>query len=425
MTSGGQTAYENEILNLTVSAGGTAQVDFSASRSSDPDGSISSYLWKISGTQVSTSRDFSFSLGKGTHQIHLTVTDNQGSQGSVGGAVIATEKSFRTINVPGIQTGNLDTSSSLDYYKFTLSSNSDVTVSLISTDFDTFLILRNASDTTNVENDNSDAFDETGKGFSTNSQISLELSADTYFILVSSNGLSGFYTLVIRDIGNTGVERICERISLWFPAVFPGKNWPEDTNDWVVEMKEITDEEAKDNSGNCVGRCGKGCPGDGPWKTDCGGEYRYTRDCLNHDACVGYYKDIDATQCENIEKNTVDDCGSFNPCVGPQQTADPTGSCSGTTPCYPKIQSAMDAGGDGSTIRVPPGIYSEQLVGLLPKIITLWGGWVSRSQTDSSTSTVNSLTITDGTIIIKNLALENCLTITDDGTIIIKDLVIQ
>lgn len=67
-------------------------MSFSASRSSDPDGSISSYLWKINGTQVSISRDFSYSLGKGTHQIYLTVTDNLGAQGSVGASIIVTEE---------------------------------------------------------------------------------------------------------------------------------------------------------------------------------------------------------------------------------------------------------------------------------------------------------------------------------------------
>ena len=91
MSSQGKTAYENETLNLTVSPGGTATVSFSAERSYDPDGQIVSYVWKISGTQVSTFRDFTFGLGKGTHQIFLTVKDDDGLESSVGGTVVVTE----------------------------------------------------------------------------------------------------------------------------------------------------------------------------------------------------------------------------------------------------------------------------------------------------------------------------------------------
>ena len=85
--SGSRTAYENQVLELTVPFSGTAKVDFSASRSYDPNGSISSYKWHISSSFVSSSRDFSYHLGEGTHDIYLTVKDNQGAEGSVGATV--------------------------------------------------------------------------------------------------------------------------------------------------------------------------------------------------------------------------------------------------------------------------------------------------------------------------------------------------
>ena len=94
MSFQGNTAYENDTLNLTVSSGGTASVSFSGQRSTDSDGQIVSYEWKISGTQVSTSRDFSFSLGEGTHHIYLTVTDDDGATGSVGGTVVVSDTSI-------------------------------------------------------------------------------------------------------------------------------------------------------------------------------------------------------------------------------------------------------------------------------------------------------------------------------------------
>ena len=87
MKSGSKVAYENQVLELTVPSGGTAKVDFSASRSSDPEGSISSYKWCIGGSFISSSRDFSYYLGEGIHDIFLTVTDNKGAEGSVGATV--------------------------------------------------------------------------------------------------------------------------------------------------------------------------------------------------------------------------------------------------------------------------------------------------------------------------------------------------
>jgi uncharacterized protein YjdB len=87
----GQTINENGVLNLSVPQGQTASVTFSASRSSDPDGSIMSYQWYINGTPVNTARDFNFGLGAGTHQILLEVWDNLGSKGAVGATILISQ----------------------------------------------------------------------------------------------------------------------------------------------------------------------------------------------------------------------------------------------------------------------------------------------------------------------------------------------
>jgi len=93
MSSGGKSAVEDQVLNLTVAPGGSASVSFSAVRSSDADGSITAYDWKIEGQTKSTLRDFiSQPLVAGTHQILLTVTDNDGLTGSVGASVVVTEQ---------------------------------------------------------------------------------------------------------------------------------------------------------------------------------------------------------------------------------------------------------------------------------------------------------------------------------------------
>lgn len=87
MTAGSQSATENQTLSLSVIAGANANVSFSAANSFDPDGSIASYEWRISGTLVSTSTAFAFTLGAGHHDVLLTVQDNGGLSASVGGAV--------------------------------------------------------------------------------------------------------------------------------------------------------------------------------------------------------------------------------------------------------------------------------------------------------------------------------------------------
>ena len=117
MTSGSQSATENQTLNLTVEPGKTATVNFSAARSFDPDGQIAAYKWQINGQQVSTSRDFNFSLGKGTHQVLLTVTDNQGAEGSAGGSIIITETSAApTLQIDG---GTFSSRRQLETFTFT------------------------------------------------------------------------------------------------------------------------------------------------------------------------------------------------------------------------------------------------------------------------------------------------------------------
>ena len=93
MSHGGQSAFEGSNLNVEVAPGGRANVSFSASRSSDPDGTITAWQWRISGSLVSNSSSFSFELGEGNHVIQLTVTDDDGATAtSPGGTgVVITE----------------------------------------------------------------------------------------------------------------------------------------------------------------------------------------------------------------------------------------------------------------------------------------------------------------------------------------------
>ena len=85
---------------------------------------------------------------------------------------------------------------------------------------------------------------------------------------------------------------------------------------------------------------------------------------------------------------------------------EPDRSCGGNTPCYETIQEAMDAGSSGTTIRIAEGIYNEDLILDTSKAITLQGGWDSAFTVRSSSSTVGSITVSNGTIISDGLVVQ-------------------
>ena len=63
------------------------------------------------------------------------------------------------------------------------------------------------------------------------------------------------------------------------------------------------------------------------------------------------------------------------------------GTCGGKSPCYTSIQSAIDAAGTGSAIRIAQGTYNESIALNSSKWLTLKGGWNSAftSQTPNTT----------------------------------------
>ncbi|MFQ5637066.1 MAG: cytochrome c peroxidase, partial [bacterium] len=61
---------------------GFEAVTLNGSASSDPDGSIISYVWSYDGAQIATGANPTVTLGLGAHTFTLTVTDNQGAAGT-------------------------------------------------------------------------------------------------------------------------------------------------------------------------------------------------------------------------------------------------------------------------------------------------------------------------------------------------------
>ena len=81
-------------------------------------------------------------------------------------------------------------------------------------------------------------------------------------------------------------------------------------------------------------------------------------------------------------------------------------TCGNSTPCYPAIQEAIDAANSGATIKITQGSYGENLVLKSSEDLTLQGGWDFTFTSQSSTTTVNSLTISNGSIAVDNLVIQ-------------------
>jgi len=78
---------------VSVASGQSASVTLNGENSSDPDGSIESWVWTENGTTIATGPKPPVSLAAGTHTITLTVTDDASARAS--DTVVVTVKSCR------------------------------------------------------------------------------------------------------------------------------------------------------------------------------------------------------------------------------------------------------------------------------------------------------------------------------------------
>jgi len=84
------------------------------------------------------------------------------------------------------------------------------------------------------------------------------------------------------------------------------------------------------------------------------------------------------------------------------------GSCGGNTPCYTTIQSAINAAGFGSVIKILAGTYAENLDLNSSNNYTLQGGWNSTYTSRTSTSSVSSMTFgsNSGTVTVEYMDIQ-------------------
>jgi hypothetical protein len=89
MSSQGRTAYENGTLSLTMSPGEVVTVQLSAARSSD-DNCAAGAAWYLNGLYNTGGSEITWTLGLGTHQVRLHVTNSDGtvSEAATGTIVI-------------------------------------------------------------------------------------------------------------------------------------------------------------------------------------------------------------------------------------------------------------------------------------------------------------------------------------------------
>jgi len=83
-----------------------------------------------------------------------------------------------------------------------------------------------------------------------------------------------------------------------------------------------------------------------------------------------------------------------------------SGDCGEKTPCYASIQEAINVASTGSVILIPQGPYDESIVLDESKAVTLQGGWDSTFTTQSSYTTVNSIAISNGTVVVDKLVIQ-------------------
>ncbi len=104
VTAANQPPLANAGVDQTVfdaDGNGSEVITLNGSASSDPDGSIASYVWREGATQIASGATPAVNLSAGIHTISLTVTDNQGASASATMVVTITPCYAVNAMIPG------------------------------------------------------------------------------------------------------------------------------------------------------------------------------------------------------------------------------------------------------------------------------------------------------------------------------------
>lgn len=85
---------------------------------------------------------------------------------------------------------------------------------------------------------------------------------------------------------------------------------------------------------------------------------------------------------------------------------EPLGVCNDNTPCFSTIQDAINFAGTGATIKIVEGNYGEGIILDEPKQLNLEGGWDATFTTQTSDTTIESITISAGTVTTDYLVIK-------------------
>jgi len=85
---------------------------------------------------------------------------------------------------------------------------------------------------------------------------------------------------------------------------------------------------------------------------------------------------------------------------------EPAGACGDKTPCYRSLREAISQVAVPATIRIAQGAYDEDIILDEPKELSLQGGWDSSFTSRLSTSTINSMRLSNGTVTTEHLVIQ-------------------
>ena len=82
------------------------------------------------------------------------------------------------------------------------------------------------------------------------------------------------------------------------------------------------------------------------------------------------------------------------------------GTCGGNSPCYSRIQDAVDSDYELATVKVEQGMYHEEIILDENKRTILEGGWDSTFTSQPSFTTTKSMTFTGGALEAEHIILQ-------------------